>query len=190
MRIRNPEGFSLIEVLIALTAVAILAAGLSPNMSQVIATGQALRTVQDIETISTALLTFYKDTGVFPTGDLNGDRTTPGNSGLLFNPGGLPGWNGPYVNKEIKEDAFGGPVTLTRNLNLIDFTANGGNDVVVIFGNVPFLVALLVDLILDDGNTACTGFGSDGRFASGRICFDDLAVTSPGLRVVVAPDRG
>jgi len=186
---RNQQGFTLIEVLIVLTVVGILAAGFSPNMFQVIAQGQALRTVQDIEIISTALLAFHKDTGLFPRNDLNGDRASPGESGLLFNPGGLRGWNGPYLNKEIKGDAFGGPISLERDLNLIDFTANGGNDLVVAFGSVPFLVALLVDFLLDDGNTACTGFGPGGRFASGRICFDDSAVTSPGLRVVVAPDR-
>jgi general secretion pathway protein G len=190
---KKGRGFSLIETLLVLMALAILTAGLSPALLKVIREGQVTRTIQDIETISAALLAFHRDTGRFPRDeneldDFNGDSTTPGDSGLLFNPGGLTGWNGPYVRKEIKENAFGGTITLERDLNLIDFTANGGKDVAIVFSNVPLLVALLVDLMLDDGNVACTGFGSGGAFASGRICFDDGAAT--GLRVAVAPDRG
>ncbi|MCP4549878.1 MAG: prepilin-type N-terminal cleavage/methylation domain-containing protein [bacterium] len=60
------KGFTLIEVIIAVALVAIMAVAIAPPLVQNIKSGKVARAQSDANTISTAILTFYKDVGHWP----------------------------------------------------------------------------------------------------------------------------
>ena len=65
---RNPRtpdrsGFTLIEIVIAVAIVAIFAAAISPMVFRHLEDTKVSRAQNETETISTALLGYYKDTG-------------------------------------------------------------------------------------------------------------------------------
>ncbi len=63
---RSAKGFTLIEVLVAVTLVALLAAAITPNVVRALRKGRISRAKSDAQAIANAVLAFRIDTGVWP----------------------------------------------------------------------------------------------------------------------------
>ncbi|UWP90896.1 type II secretion system major pseudopilin GspG [Aliiroseovarius crassostreae] len=100
-RLKDDAGFTLMELLVVLVIIGLLAGLVGPLLynkinpaKQTIARGQ-------IGNFTTALESFWVDTGQFPS-------TQQGLAVLRENPG-ISGWNGPYLRKNIPLDPWGNP---------------------------------------------------------------------------------
>ncbi len=87
------------ELLVVLVIVGLLAALVGPALYSRIAPAKATVARSQIENFATALDTYLIDIGRYPT-------TEQGLEALRTDPG-LPGWNGPYIRKEIPLDPWG-----------------------------------------------------------------------------------
>ncbi|MGA3179906.1 MAG: type II secretion system major pseudopilin GspG [Verrucomicrobiota bacterium] len=86
--------FTLVEMLLVLTILAILAGIVIPKMSGRIPQAKITAAQTDIASFKTALGMYEVDTGGFPPG-----RT--GLSALLVKPNNVQGWRGPYLEKDV-----------------------------------------------------------------------------------------
>lgn len=60
-------GFTLMEIVVVLAVVAVLAAVMTPSVIKHLNDSKVARATKEVETIATALTSFYKDTGRWPT---------------------------------------------------------------------------------------------------------------------------
>lgn len=90
------RGFTLIEVIIAVALVAIMAVAIAPPLVQNIKNGKVTRAQSDTQTIGTAILSFYKDVGDWPTAAPGGGYLARlvGNSALGGGNNGIPAGSG------------------------------------------------------------------------------------------------
>ena len=99
--LRGTRGFTLIELLVVVIILGLLAALVGPRLfGRVGRSKQAAAQVQ-IELFGTALDQFRLDLGRYPA-------TAEGLQAHMRNPN-LPGWDGPYLRKEIPLDPWGNP---------------------------------------------------------------------------------
>lgn len=68
----NHDGFTLIEIVIAVAIVAIFAAAISPMVFRHLEDAKMGKAQNETETISAAILSYYKDTGSWPYTNANG----------------------------------------------------------------------------------------------------------------------
>jgi prepilin-type N-terminal cleavage/methylation domain-containing protein len=68
----NRGGFTLIEIVIAVAIVAIFAAALSPMVFRHLEESKITKAQSETETIATAMLSYYKDTGKWPVTNADG----------------------------------------------------------------------------------------------------------------------
>ena len=68
----NRSGFTLIEIVIAVAIVAIFAAALSPMVFRHLEESKITKAQNETETIATAMLSYYKDTGKWPVTNADG----------------------------------------------------------------------------------------------------------------------
>jgi prepilin-type N-terminal cleavage/methylation domain-containing protein len=68
----NRHGFTLIEIVIAVAIVAIFAAAISPMVFRHLEDAKVGKAQNEAETIATAVLNYYKDTGSWPYTNTNG----------------------------------------------------------------------------------------------------------------------
>jgi general secretion pathway protein G len=95
-------GFTLIELLIVVIILGVLAGLVGPRLfGRVGQSRQAAARVQ-IELLGAALDQFKLDVGRYPT-------SQEGLQALQQSPGNAPGWEGPYLKKEVPRDPWGGP---------------------------------------------------------------------------------
>lgn len=71
-RTNRRAGFTLIEIVIAVAIVAIFAAALSPMVFRHLEESKITKAQNETETIATAILSYYKDTGKWPVTNANG----------------------------------------------------------------------------------------------------------------------
>jgi len=95
-------GFTLIEILIVVTIIALLASLVAPKLFSKLESSKRKIAQTQIQLIENALDTFKLDTGRYPT-------TEEGLKVLWENPGDIKGWDGPYLPKPIKADPWGRP---------------------------------------------------------------------------------
>ena len=92
MELTKKEGFTLIEVLIALAIVVTMGAVVGPPMMRWIKQSKIDATNQSMKAIETALVSYYSDMGKFPS-------TAEGLDALVVEPAGASGrWHG-YLDK-------------------------------------------------------------------------------------------
>ena len=97
LRHAGARGFTLVELLLVLVILALIAGLALPRL---IGTGEKARASaagSQISRLSMAVETFYLDTGTVP------DAL----SELVTEPGGVNGWNGPYVKLSSLKDPWG-----------------------------------------------------------------------------------
>jgi general secretion pathway protein G len=95
-------GFTLIELLIVVIILGVLAALVGPRLfGRVGQSRQAAARVQ-IELLGAGLDQFKLDVGRYPT-------SQEGLQALQQSPGNAPGWEGPYLKKDVPKDPWGNP---------------------------------------------------------------------------------
>ena len=98
----DQAGFTLIELLIVVIILGVLAALVGPRLfGRVGQSRQAAARVQ-IELLGAALDQFKLDVGRYPT-------SQEGLQALQQSPGNAPGWEGPYLKKDVPRDPWGNP---------------------------------------------------------------------------------
>ena len=98
----DQAGFTLIELLIVVIILGVLAALVGPRLfGRVGQSRQAAARVQ-IELLGAALDQFKLDVGRYP-------NTQEGLQALQQSPGNAPGWEGPYLKKDVPRDPWGNP---------------------------------------------------------------------------------
>ena len=90
------------ELLLVLVIIGMLAALVGPTLYQRIKPAKESATRAQIENFATALDGFLLDVSRYPT-------TQEGLKSLRVRPEGVEKWNGPYLRKEVPNDAWGNP---------------------------------------------------------------------------------
>jgi general secretion pathway protein G len=135
------DGFTLVEIIVAVAIVAIMAAAITPLAYREITRAREEATLRELAALQQGLLEFYEDTGRFPS---EGE----GLAALLTDPG-AGGWQGPYVGGdrgtpliETTTDAWGetyqydlSPATVPAGAADV-IIASGGIDRAVTFGSL------------------------------------------------------
>ncbi len=102
-RLRQPRGFTLMELLLVLVIVGLLAALVGPTLYQRIKPAKETAARMQIENFGVALDSFLVDLGRYP-------NTQEGLGALRAKPAGVADtWNGPYLKKELPLDPWGHP---------------------------------------------------------------------------------
>lgn len=117
------QGFTLMEMIGVMAVIAILAAVATPKIFDAIEDAKANAFVQEANMAKVAAAEFYKDTGRWP-------RHIPSHSNSRYhnlmvndlNGSGkpIPGWDGPYLDRELVNQVVAGGYQEVR-------TANGAN---------------------------------------------------------------
>jgi general secretion pathway protein G len=101
-RFSESKGFTLIEILVVITMIALLASLVAPKLFSKLGSSKIKTTRAQIQMIETALDAFRLDFGRYPT-------EAEGMQILWTKPPNLLKWDGPYLPKPVKEDPWGGP---------------------------------------------------------------------------------
>ncbi|MGK9167955.1 type II secretion system major pseudopilin GspG [Inquilinus limosus] len=100
-RRRRQAGFTLIELLVVLVILGLLAGLVGPRVLAYLGGARADSARLQIENFKSALDLYAIDVGGYPT-------TAQGLKALLANPGGVRGWNGPYLRSNaLPQDPWG-----------------------------------------------------------------------------------
>ena len=99
---RRRKAFTLIEILIVITIIALMASLVAPKLFSKLESSKQKVAKTQIHLIENALDAFRLDVGRYPT-------TEEGLKVLWENPGNIKGWDGPYLPKPVKEDPWGHP---------------------------------------------------------------------------------
>ena len=101
MRPRRVRGFTLIELLIVIVILGLLLSLVAPTMFSKVGSAQKKTAMAQMQMLSTALDTYRLDVGGFPE-----------NLAELRS-GKAPGWDGPYLPRELPMDPWGNPYVYT-----------------------------------------------------------------------------
>ena len=94
------SGFSLIELLVVLTIIALLGAVVGPQVIKNLGNAKSNTTKIQVEDFGAALDLFYLNNGRYPT-------TEEGLNALISAPADAGAWNGPYLKKnKVPNDAW------------------------------------------------------------------------------------
>jgi general secretion pathway protein G len=101
-RVRRAErGFTLVEMLVVITIIALIMSLVGPRVLNYLSDSKVKAAKIQIESLSTALDLYFRDTGQYPT-------SSEGLTALVERPGGAPFWNGPYLKgTAIPKDPWG-----------------------------------------------------------------------------------
>lgn len=91
------RGFTLIELLIVIVILGLLLSLVAPTMFSKVGSSQRKTALAQMQMLSTALDTYRLDVGSYPA-SLGELRT-----------GNAPGWDGPYLPRELPKDPWGNP---------------------------------------------------------------------------------
>ncbi|MFZ6646016.1 type II secretion system major pseudopilin GspG [Undibacterium sp. TJN25] len=96
------QGFTLLELLVVIVIIGLLAAYVGPKYFAQLGKSEVTVARAQIEAFEKALDTYRLDMGRYPT-------TEEGMGALLVKPTETPGWNGPYLKKNVPQDPWGHP---------------------------------------------------------------------------------
>jgi len=90
----SERGFTLVEVLVVITIIALIMALVGPRVLNYLAEAKVKAAKIQIESLSSALDLYFLDTGQHPS-------SAEGLSALVQRPGAVVGWNGPYLKGNV-----------------------------------------------------------------------------------------
>src|ERR1700728_2154977 len=99
---RRKNAFTLVELLLVLTILAILAGIVLPRMTGSTERARVTAAQTQISTLGTALGAYEVDNGAYPRG-------REGLQALMVKPRDAGNWHGPYMEKDIPLDPWGKP---------------------------------------------------------------------------------
>jgi general secretion pathway protein G len=102
---RNRQGFTLIEILVVITVIAILASLVTPMVFRNVGDAKATAAKAQIELLGLALDTYRLHNDSYPS-------TAQGLAALTAQPAGEPAardWRGPYLKSAVPDDPWGRP---------------------------------------------------------------------------------
>lgn len=109
---RSPRaGFSLMEIVVAVSVIAILGAVLTPAVLKHIKRSKIAAVIEDFRVIETAIMQYYSDVGTLaPLNDIGPFTATPGSPTVrhFLTGDGNNGWDGPYIARVKIASPFGG----------------------------------------------------------------------------------
>lgn len=158
------SGFTLLELLIVMSLVAILAGVIVPATGSMIRSQGRRATVEEMQLLSEAVQEYYRDTRRFPSTPLD----------LLSN--AAPGWSGPYLRGTVDDpwsgqsgyviDGFGNAYTFSTSGFELTATSDGPDrangtpdDLSLVVNMTPMLRAMTLDE-LEVINTAITQYNA------------------------------
>ncbi|MEL6480726.1 MAG: type II secretion system major pseudopilin GspG [Pseudomonadota bacterium] len=124
MRRRRPaaRGFSLVEMLVVVAIVGLLIGLVGPAAMRQLQGSRSTTAAAQIHQIRAAVDIFAMDVGRYPS-------QAEGLNALVSNPGGVRGWNGPYLRDgRLPDDPWGTPFMYRRQdgtVNIISLGADG-----------------------------------------------------------------
>lgn len=89
-RMRGEGGFTLIEILVVITIIALIMSLVGPRVLNYLAESKVKAAKIQIQSLGSALDLFNLDIGRYPS-------TGEGLTALVQSPGTIPSWNGPYL---------------------------------------------------------------------------------------------
>ena len=89
-RMSGQGGFTLIEILVVITIIALIMSLVGPRVLNYLAESKVKAAKIQIQSLGSALDLFNLDTGRYPS-------TGEGLAALVQSPGTIPSWNGPYL---------------------------------------------------------------------------------------------
>lgn len=100
-RLARKAGYSLLEILIVISIIALLVTLVGPQVFKLFSGAQTKTAAAQMKTLKTAVSTMHLDIGRYPS-------DSEGLSLLVQSPGeGVTGWNGPYLDGELPKDPWG-----------------------------------------------------------------------------------
>ncbi len=117
------DGFTLIEIIVVVIIMGLLAALVVPKFFGKVEQAKVKSTYAQIELLGSALDMYRLDAGKYPT-------SNEGLKALRERPSSAAEWTGPYLKKELPNDAWGNPFSYTSpgkhgDYDLISFGADG-----------------------------------------------------------------
>ena len=102
-RARAQRGFTLVELLVVITIIALIMGIVGPRVLNYLSESKAKAAKIQIESFASALDLYYLDTGRYPGG-------SEGLAALVRKPGNITSWNGPYLKGgQVPPDPWGNP---------------------------------------------------------------------------------
>jgi prepilin-type N-terminal cleavage/methylation domain-containing protein len=167
--VRTRRGFTLPEILVSITLIAVLAAVVVPTIASQVKRGDPARIGQDYVAVRGAVEQFLTDVRKYP-GDfaslqtgISGVSPLSGTSNAAFSTSEIARWRGPYLNRNLTQTGYAGAVRSTfdnelwaSNSNVACNTTNCGVRylalaIAVAVGDTATAVEL--DAQFDDGDT-------------------------------------
>jgi general secretion pathway protein G len=102
-RTGHEDGFTLIEILVVITIIGLIMSLVGPRVLNYLSESKVKAATIQIQSFASTLDLFYLDLGRYPS-------TNEGLAALVQRPGGITGWNGPYLkNGYVPPDPWGHP---------------------------------------------------------------------------------
>lgn len=124
-RANRESGFSLVELIVVMLIITVMAGVVAPVASKVRDRGARQATLAEMQNVDEAVRIYFLDTGALPS--------TP--NALHQDPGGLPGWSGPYLSGgvgngtgsdvDFDQDGWRVPYALTTSGDVLTLTSAG-----------------------------------------------------------------
>jgi general secretion pathway protein G len=100
--LRRAAGFTLMELLVVLAILGLLMSLAGPQVLRQLGGAKTKTALIQIRDLEQALEMYKLDVGRYPNG-------TQGLEALVRNPGGVAGWNGPYLKSDVPLDPWNQP---------------------------------------------------------------------------------
>jgi general secretion pathway protein G len=95
------DGFTLIEILVVITIIALIMSLVGPRVLNFLSESKVKAARIQIESLASALDLYFLDTGQYPS-------SSQGLNALMQRPGSVSGWTGPYLKgNTVPEDPWG-----------------------------------------------------------------------------------